>query len=71
VSKPMKDILGGVAVIAIGLFMGGSIFTGNADTLDIVFDAVGIVLILKGGIGLLSSGQSESEGPRRPTPRGP
>ena len=47
-SKGLGDIIAGVVLIGIGFVLGGSIFLGNADTLDIIFDCIGLFLIGKG-----------------------
>ena len=47
-SNAWKKILSGVGVILIGFVLGGSIFTGDADILDWLFDLVGIGLIIFG-----------------------
>lgn len=47
-SSGWKNILSGVGVILIGLVLGGSIFTGDADILDWIFDIVGIGLVIYG-----------------------
>ena len=47
-SKGFVDIIAGGVLIGIGFVMGGSIFLGNADTLDILFDCIGLFLIGKG-----------------------
>jgi len=47
-SKGFADIIAGGVLIGIGFVMGGSIFLGNADTLDIFFDCIGLFLIGKG-----------------------
>ena len=55
----MQDIFWGVAIIGIGLFMGGSIFLGQFSLLNFVFDGLGVFFIGKGALGMM--GQSSSE----------
>jgi hypothetical protein len=47
-SRGFVDIIAGSVLIGIGFVMGGSVFLGNADTLDILFDCIGLFLIGKG-----------------------
>ena len=49
IGKGIKDIFAGVVLIGIGLVFGGSIFLGTADTLDIIFDCLGLFWI---GLGI-------------------
>jgi hypothetical protein len=49
----MQDIFWGVAIIAIGLFMGGSIFLGQFTILNFIFDGLGIFFLGKGAIGMI------------------
>jgi hypothetical protein len=49
IGKGIKDIIAGVVLSGIGLVFGGSIFLGNADTLDIFFDCLGLFWI---GLGI-------------------
>ncbi len=46
--KGWKNILSGIGIILIGLIFGGSVFLGNADALDWIFDVLGIVFIIVG-----------------------
>ncbi|MDX1516579.1 MAG: hypothetical protein R3288_07055 [Woeseiaceae bacterium] len=49
----MQDIFWGVAIIAIGLFMGGSIFFGDFSLINIFFDGLGMIFIAKGVISMV------------------
>ena len=55
----MQDIFWGVAIIAIGLFMGGSVFLGEFTLLNFVFDGLGVFFIGKGVVGMM--GQSTEQ----------
>ena len=50
-----KNILWGLAVIGVGLAYGGSIFLGNPDGIDYVFDILGIGLVGFGVFQLINS----------------
>ena len=52
----MQNIIAGVVLIAIGLFMNSSIFFGDFTLFNIFFDGLGIVFIGKGLLGMM--GQS-------------
>ena len=47
-SAGVRDLLGGLALIGVGLLMGGSVFTGNADAIDWIFDGLGTFWACKG-----------------------
>lgn len=49
IGKGIKDVIAGVVLIGIGLVLGGSIFLGTADALDIFFDCLGLFWI---GLGI-------------------
>jgi hypothetical protein len=55
----MREILYGAGIILIGLVMGGSIFQGDFGVLSILFDGIGILLILRGVIRLIHNRRSE------------
>ena len=44
----MGDIIGGVVLIGIGFFLGGSVFLGQFSLINLVFDGLGTFWILKG-----------------------
>ena len=44
----IRDIFGGLVLIAIGFAYGGSIFMGTADVIDWAFDIVGTFWVVKG-----------------------
>ena len=52
--KGWGNIVGGVVLLAMGLsgLFGGSIFTGDADIIDAVFDILGIGMIIWGCVQL-------------------
>jgi hypothetical protein len=51
-------MVAGVAVIAIGWFMGNSVFRGEADWIGIGFDGVGIYFIGLGAFDFVTSWRS-------------
>lgn len=55
----MQDIFWGVAIIAIGLFMGGSVFLGQFTLVNFIFDGLGVFFIGKGAVGMM--GQSTEQ----------
>ena len=55
----MADIFWGVAIIVIGLVMGGSIFYGEFSAFSIFFDGLGLFFIGKGIVGVMNQGTSE------------
>ena len=44
----MQDVFWGVVIIAIGLFMGGSVFLGEFTLINFFFDGLGVFFIAKG-----------------------
>lgn len=44
----IRDIVGGLVLIGIGLAYGGSIFMGTADVIDWAFDLLGTFWLVKG-----------------------
>ena len=50
----MQDIFWGVAIIAIGLFMGGSVFLGDFTLVNFIFDGLGVFFIGKGAVGMMA-----------------
>ncbi|MHC4972039.1 MAG: hypothetical protein ACYTG3_06880 [Planctomycetota bacterium] len=44
----IRDVVGGLVLIAIGFAYGGSIFMGTADVIDWAFDLVGTFWVVKG-----------------------
>jgi len=55
----MQDIFWGAAIIAIGLFMGGSVFLGDFSLFNVIFDGLGAFFILKGLFGLTKKVSTE------------
>jgi len=51
----MKDIVAGVVLIAIGLFMGSSFFYGDFTLFNIFFDGLGVFFIGKGAFGMMGN----------------
>ncbi|MDA0681252.1 MAG: hypothetical protein O3A13_09360 [Proteobacteria bacterium] len=49
----MQDVFWGVAIIGIGLAMGGSVFLGEFTLFNFFFDGLGIFFIGKGVVGML------------------
>ena len=49
----MQNIIAGVVLIAIGIFMDSSIFIGDFTLFNIFFDGLGIVFIGKGLLGVV------------------
>jgi hypothetical protein len=54
----MQNIITGVVLIAIGLFMGSSVFFGDFTLFNIFFDGLGVFLIGRGAFQAM--GQSAS-----------
>ena len=50
----MREIFYGLGIILIGLAMGGSVFRGDFSVLSIVFDGVGVLLIARGVVRMIS-----------------
>jgi hypothetical protein len=46
----VREIVGGVALIAIGLVFGGSVFLGDFGLRSIIFDGLGVFFIIRGVI---------------------
>lgn len=46
----MLDIVAGVVLIAIGLVFGRSVFLGDFSWLSIIFDGLGLFLIVRGAM---------------------
>lgn len=51
-SAALRDLLAGVALLALALAVGGSSLDGRADALDYVFDGLAIAWISWGGLRL-------------------
>lgn len=49
----MRNILYGLILIGIGFLLGGSIFLGDLRLAPVVFDGIGVVLILWGVVTLI------------------
>lgn len=50
----MQDIVWGLVIIAIGVFMGGSVFLGDFSLINIFFDGLGVFFIGKGSFSLMN-----------------
>lgn len=50
----MQDVFWGVVIIGIGLVMGSSIFYGDFTVFNLIFDALGVFFIGKGGLSMMS-----------------
>ncbi|HXE82641.1 MAG TPA: hypothetical protein VN513_04840 [Gemmatimonadales bacterium] len=48
----MRDIIGGVGLIVVGLLFGGSVFLGDFSLFSIFFDGLGVFFIVRGIIRL-------------------
>ena len=46
----MRDIVAGVVLIGIGLVRGDSVFFGDFNVLNIIFDALGVFFLVRGGM---------------------
>ena len=55
----MQNIFWGVAIIGIGLAMGGSIFLGQFTLFNFFFDGLGIFFIAKGAMSLIGAKPSQ------------
>ena len=64
----MRDIVGGVALIAIGLVLGGSVFLGDFSITSIVFDALGVFFIIRGVVRMNRARQAAAMPPAPPPP---
>jgi len=53
----MRDIIGGLVLIGIGLGLGGSIFRGDFSLTSVFFDGLGLFWIGKGAYGIYKSKQ--------------
>lgn len=49
----MQNIVAGVVLIAIGLFMGNSLFFGDFTLFNLIFDGLGLYFIGRGGFELM------------------
>ncbi|MDH4044938.1 MAG: hypothetical protein OEY20_06305 [Gemmatimonadota bacterium] len=54
----MQNIITGVILIAIGLAFGGSVFLGDFDPLNLLFDGLGTFFIVKGLVGIYKKRQA-------------
>ncbi len=54
----MRDIITGVVLIGIGFAFGGSVFLGNLDPLNILFDGLGTFFIIKGAVTMYKKKQA-------------
>lgn len=52
----MQNIITGVILIGIGLFMDSSIFFGDFTLFNIFFDGLGMFFIARGAFGMLGQG---------------
>lgn len=50
-----KNILWGLAIIALGFLMGGSVFLGDFTLLNIIFDGLGVFFIIRGVVEIARS----------------
>lgn len=48
----MRDIITGAVLIGIGFAFGGSIFLGDFSLMNLIFDGLGTVFIIKGLVGI-------------------
>jgi len=48
----VRDIIGGVGLIVVGLLFGGSVFLGDFSLFSIFFDGLGVFFIVRGIIRL-------------------
>jgi hypothetical protein len=53
----MRDIITGVVLIGVGFAFGGSVFMGDFSPLNIFFDGLGVLFIIKGLVRVLKSRQ--------------
>jgi hypothetical protein len=67
----MRDILAGVALIAIGLVFGGSVFLGDFSITSILFDALGVFFIIRGLIKMNRAKHAGTASPAAPPPTPP
>ncbi len=50
----MRDIIWGSILIGIGFVMGGSVFLGDFSILNIIFDGLGTIWIIKGIVQMIN-----------------
>lgn len=60
--RTVRDIIGGVALIAIGLIFGGSVFLGDFGPFSIIFDGLGVFFIVRGVWRMWQAKQGEGGG---------
>ena len=48
----MREIVSGVVLIGIGFALGGSVFLGNFDPFNILFDGLGTFFIINGAMAM-------------------
>lgn len=53
----MRDVIGGVILILIGLAFGDSVFQGHIGITSLFFDGLGLFWILKGGLAIYKEKQ--------------
>jgi len=56
----MKNILGGLVVVAIGLVWGHSVLRGDFGAISIFFDALGVFFIIRGLVSIYRAKQQEA-----------
>lgn len=56
----MKGIIGGILIIAIGLWLRDSVFLGQFSVRAIIFDALGLYFVIRGAISLYRAKQQET-----------
>lgn len=68
----MRNILWGAVIIAIGLIRGDSVFRGDFTALSVLFDALGVFLIVRGLVTLKRArAQASAPPPAAARPRQP
>ncbi len=55
----MSNIFWGLAIIAIGLVRGSSVFMGDFTVLNFIFDGLGTFWVIKGALNLLQARSQE------------
>jgi hypothetical protein len=63
----MRDIVAGVALIAIGLVFGGSVFLGDFSVTSVLFDALGVFFIIRGLVRMNRAKQAAATPPPPPS----
>jgi hypothetical protein len=62
----VRDLIAGIALIAVGLVWTGSVFLGDFSLLNIIFDGLGVFFIVRG---LIAMNRAKRAADAPPPPR--